>query len=84
MWLLYEFKVNFKTGFVPNRKVVSMNKEEIIDLMLDSINTDNRDMCKQFGMSDEDIEKQIDQSQASLVFIISNMYQRLREAEVIA
>ena len=61
-----------------------MNKEEIIDLMLDSINTDNRDMCKQFGMSDEDIEKQIDQSQTSLVFIISNMYQRLREAGVIA
>jgi hypothetical protein len=84
MWLLYEFKVNLKTGYVPNRKVVSMNKEEIIDLMLDSINTDNRDMCKQFGMSDEDIDKQIDQSQTSLVFIISNMYQRLREAGVIA
>jgi hypothetical protein len=61
-----------------------MNKEEIIDLMLDSINTDNREMCKQSGMSDADAEKQIADSQQSLVFIVSNMYQRLKESGAIA
>ena len=61
-----------------------MNKEEIIDLMLESINTDNREMCKQSGMSDADAEKQIADSQQSLVFIVSNMYQRLKESGAIA
>ncbi len=61
-----------------------MNKEEIIDLMLDSINKDNREMCKQSGMSDADAEKQIADSQQSLVFIVSNMYQRLKESGAIA
>ena len=61
-----------------------MNKEEIIDLMLESINTDNREMCKQSGMSDTDTEKQIADSQQSLVFIVSNMYQRLKESGAIA
>ena len=61
-----------------------MNKEEIIDLMLESINTDNREMCKQSGMSDADAEKQITDSQQSLVFIVSNMYQRLKESGAIA
>ncbi len=61
-----------------------MNKEEIIDLMLESINNDNREMCKQSGMSDADAEKQIADSQQSLVFIISNMYQKLKESGAIA
>lgn len=56
-----------------------MNKEEIIDLMLKSINDDNRTICKQGGMSDEETEKQIEQSQASLVYMISNIYTKLKE-----
>lgn len=60
-----------------------MNKEEIIDLMLDSINSDNREICKQSGMSDEDAQKQIDQSQQALVFMVSNIYQKLKERGVI-
>jgi hypothetical protein len=52
--------------------------------MLESINTDNREMCKQSGMSDADAEKQITDSQQSLVFIVSNMYQRLKESGAIA
>jgi hypothetical protein len=63
---------------------MGMNKEEIIDLMLESINNDNREMCKQSGMSDADAEKQIADSQQSLVFIISNMYQKLKESGAIA
>ena len=60
-----------------------MNKEEIIDLMLDSINSDNKEICKQSGMSDEDAQKQIDQSQQALVFMVSNIYQKLKERGVI-
>lgn len=60
-----------------------MNKEEIIDLMLESINSDNREMCKNSGMNDEDTQKQIDQSQPALVFITSNLYQRLKESGII-
>lgn len=61
-----------------------MNKEETIDLMLESINSDNRDMCKQSGMTDAEAEKQIAESQQSLVFIVSNMYQKLKESGAIA
>ncbi len=60
-----------------------MNKEEIIDLMLDSINSDNREICKQSGMSDEDAQKQIDQSQQALVFMVSNIYKKLKESGAI-
>lgn len=63
---------------------MAMNKEEIIDLMLESINADNRDMCKQSGMSEADAEKQIAESQQSLVFMVSNMYQKLKESGAIA
>jgi hypothetical protein len=62
---------------------MGMNKEEIIDLMLDSINSDNKEICKQSGMSDEDAQKQIDQSQQALVFMVSNIYQKLKERGVI-
>lgn len=60
-----------------------MNKEEIIDLMLDSINSDNKEICKQSGMSEEDTQKQIDQSQQALVFMVSNIYQKLKESGAI-
>jgi hypothetical protein len=62
---------------------MGMNKEEIIDLMLDSINSDNREICKQSGMSDEDAQKQIDQSQQALVFMVSNIYKKLKESGAI-
>lgn len=62
---------------------MGMNKEEIIDLMLDSINSDNKEICKQSGMSDEDTQKQIDQSQQALVFMVSNIYQKLKEGGAI-
>ncbi len=61
-----------------------MNKEEIIDMMLESINEDNRAMCKAANMSDEQIDSQIAQSQESLIFIVSNMYQKLKESGAIA
>jgi len=60
-----------------------MNKEEVIDFMLESINTDNKEMCKNNGLSDEDTQKQIDQSQPALTIITANLYKRLKESGVI-
>lgn len=52
--------------------------------MLESINADNRDLCKKAGMSDADAESQIAQSQPSLGFILGNIYDKLNEAGVLA
>ena len=61
-----------------------MSKEETIKIMLDSINSDNRELCSKAGMSESDTENQIQQSQPSLVYILGNAYDKLKEADVIA
>ena len=62
----------------------NMTKEEVIRLMLENINNDNRNLCKQGGMSDADTEMQIQQSQPSLALICSNLYDLLKQKEIIA
>ena len=61
-----------------------MTKDEIIKIMLDSINEDNKMMCLQNGMSEEDANTQIEQSQPSLVYIFGNIYDKLKAANAIA
>lgn len=61
-----------------------MTKDEVIKIMLDSINEDNRTMCLHNGMNEEDTNKQIEQSQPSLVFIFGNIYDKLKDVKVIA
>ena len=61
-----------------------MTKEEAVVLMLSSINEDNRDLCLRNGMSEEDTQAQIDQSQPSLEMILTNMYDRMNAAGIIA
>ncbi len=61
-----------------------MTKDEVMKIMLDSINEDNRQMCQHAGLSDEDADKQIEQSQPSLVFIFGNIYDKLKAAGAIA
>ena len=61
-----------------------MNKEDVVKVMLESINADNRELCKKAGMNDAEADSQIQQSQPSLVFILSNAYDRLQEAGVLA
>jgi hypothetical protein len=60
-----------------------MNKEEIINLIVESINQDNREMCERGGMDNNEIEKQIEQSQPSLAYMAENLYDRLIEKEII-
>ena len=61
-----------------------MNKEEIIDMMVESITADNRELCKQNNMSDEEAEAQIAASQATLVYMASNIYTKLKEGGALA
>ena len=61
-----------------------MSKDEVLNIMLNSVNADNRDLCQKAGMSDSDTEAQIAQSQPSLQFILNNVYEKLKEAGVIA
>ena len=57
-----------------------MTKDEVVDLMLNSFNDNTREMCKNFGMSDDETEQKINESQPSLVYLLSNAYDKLKEA----
>ena len=61
-----------------------MTKEEVIEIMMESINSDNRIMGIQAGLNEADLDAQIVQSQPSLSFMMSNIYDKLKEGGVIA
>jgi hypothetical protein len=82
--MFYEIKNHIARSKMSNREMVKMTKEEVIDMMLFSINTDNREMGKNAGISDEDMETQITNSQPSLTLMMSNIYDMLKEGGVIA
>jgi hypothetical protein len=63
---------------------MGMTKDEAIAIMLESINADNREMGKQAGISDADMETQVQASQPSLAFMMSNIYDKLQAGGVIA
>lgn len=63
---------------------MGMTKEEAIKIMLDSINADNRAMGLQAGIDEATLNSQIEQSQASLAFMMSNIYDKLQSGGVIA
>ena len=59
-------------------------KTETVALMLNSLNEDNRNLCLQAGMDPEEVERNIQQSQQSLDFMLSNIYDKLKEVNIIA
>jgi hypothetical protein len=61
-----------------------MIKEDVINLMLESMNSDNRSICKQGGMAEDEMEAQITASQTPLLYMLSNMYDRLKSAGVLS
>jgi DNA modification methylase len=71
-------------GYNYNERQENMTKDEVVNVMLKSINGDNRKLCKQGGMSDAETEAQIGQSQQSLVLICSNLYDKLKDDQIIA
>lgn len=66
------------------RKGHQMTKEEVVDIMLETINSDNLSMGVQSGMDEKALKMQIEQSQSSLTFMLNNVYDKLKENGVIA
>ena len=62
----------------------NMTKEDVLTIMLESINSDNLALGLQQGLSEEDMRHQIEQSQQSLNFMMSNIYDKLKDAGCIA
>jgi hypothetical protein len=61
-----------------------MTKDEVIKIMLDSINTDNLTLGLQAGLKEDDLKAQIEQSQPSLGFMMGNIYDKLKDSGVLA
>jgi hypothetical protein len=62
---------------------MKMNKEEVLKLMLDSINQDNIDMCERASMDRDKIDKSIEESQPTLKFMVGNLYDRMKAADIL-
>lgn len=60
-----------------------MTKQEALELMLNSLNQDNRDMCERSGMDKDQAEKMMAESQISLQFMVNNMYDRMQAANIL-
>jgi hypothetical protein len=63
---------------------MNMTKDEAIDIMMESINADNLVLGLKAGISADEMEKQIEQSQQSLGFMMSNIYDKLKAGGAIA
>ena len=51
--------------------------------MMESINSDNKQLCLDMGMSEAEASKNIEQSQMSLGLMMSNIYDKLVDAKII-
>jgi hypothetical protein len=60
-----------------------MNKQEVLKLMITSINEDNREMAERSNMDKDLYEKMFDESQPSLQFIVTNLYDKMEAAGVL-
>lgn len=63
---------------------MGMTKDEAVSIMMESINADNLALGLQAGLEESALKAQIDQSQPSLGFMMSNIYDKLQAGGVIA
>ena len=61
-----------------------MTKEEVVAIMLESINSDNLVLGMQAGLEEEALKAQIEQSQQSLAFMMANIYDKLQSGGALA
>ena len=61
----------------------SSDKKQVITFMVESMNKDNLELGLKSGMSEDNIKKQIQNSQQTLMFMMSNIYDKLVEANLI-
>jgi hypothetical protein len=60
-----------------------MTKDNVVTLMMESINSDNKQLCLDMGMSEKEANKNIEQSQMSLALMMGNIYDKLVDAKII-
>jgi hypothetical protein len=63
---------------------MDMTKEEVVSMMLESINSDNLELGLKSGLNEEDLRAQIEQSQMSLNFMLASIYDKLKDSGIIA
>lgn len=54
-----------------------MNKEEVVEMMVKSFNDDNYKMAEAAGMLEGTIKENLENSQPSINFMLSNIYDLL-------
>lgn len=65
---------------LPTRIWMKMNKEEIVEIMFTSFNDDTMAMCKKSGMTEDEAYAKMSESAPSLLFLLSNCYDKLKES----
>ena len=70
--------------YLRQKRGSKMTKEEALSIMMESINADNLALGIQAGLNEEDLKMQIAQSQQSLGFMMSNIYDKLKDSGAIA
>ncbi len=60
-----------------------MTKEEVMKFMLESINDDNRQMCRRGQMPEDQIEKSIKESEPALAVIVESLYNKLKSKNLL-
>ena len=60
-----------------------MNKEETIDFMIKSMTDDWREMFVNAKINEEDIEKYMAQNAQSIVYVIANLYTKMKKEGLI-
>lgn len=62
---------------------MAKTKEEVITLMTNKFQEGNRELCRQFGMSEEDILEKVDQANQTIEFLMLNVYDSLDSENLI-
>jgi hypothetical protein len=60
-----------------------MTKDEVVKFMLESINDDNRQICRRGQMPEDQIEKSIKESEPALMVIVESLYNKLKEKNLL-
>jgi len=85
VWLLYETKVYIKTGLVPFREMVSMEKEKVVEMMTNFvINLNREEMAKTGQLNQTQIDQMIQQVTESIYMINSKIYDLLDDNGIIS
>lgn len=83
MWLFYEVEDKIAQCFLSRRKMVSMNKEKVVELMTEYINEMNRDHGYKAGMPVDEIEHAVATAAPEIARVHGELYDLLVQKGVI-